>query len=114
MKIDSYTFGSMTVEGKAYNEDLIIFPDKIRPNWWRKEGHSLTIEDLGEVIDYGPEVLVVGKGASGCMEIPSTTREALRENHIEVIDLNTDEAWEVFNEQIKKGKKVVGAFHLTC
>ncbi|UCH12161.1 MAG: hypothetical protein JSW18_04915 [Candidatus Omnitrophota bacterium] len=114
MQIDSYAFGSMTVDGKIYEEDLIVFPDKVKPNWWRKQGHSLAIEDLDEVINYKPEVLIVGKGASSCMQIPSSTKNLLKQKHIEIIDEDTKLASRLFNEQIKKGKRAVGAFHLTC
>ena len=114
MQIDSYSFGSMTVDGKIYNADLIIFPDRVKSNWWRKEGHALAIEDLDEVINYHPEVLIIGKGASNCMVIPPSIKNALKEKQIELIDENTEEAYQLFNEQIKKGKRAVGAFHLTC
>ena len=114
MQIDSYSFGSMTVDGKEYKEDLIVFPDKVKPNWWRKQGHSLAIEDLDEVINYKPEVLIVGKGASSCMVIPSSSKNLLKQKQIELIDEDTELASRLFNEQIKKGKRVVGAFHLTC
>lgn len=114
MKIDVYSFGSMTVNGKVYEEDLIIFADRVKSGWWRKEGHSLAIEDLVEVIDYKPEVLIVGKGASGCMEIPLSTKRVLKEKNIELIEENTDKAIKLFNELTKTSKKVVGAFHLTC
>lgn len=114
MQIDSYHFGSMTVNAKEYKTDLIIFPDRVKANWWRKQGHSLALEDLDEAIDYKPEVIVVGKGASGLMEIPLATKKALQEKQIELIDENTGQAWHLFNEQIRKGKKVVGLFHLTC
>lgn len=112
--IDSYSFGSMTVKGKTYTTDLVIFPDKIKSDWWRKEGHSLVIEDLDEVIDYNPEILVVGKGVSDYMDVSTSTIDTLKEWGIEVIDKDTDSACKLFNEYIKKGKKVVGAFHLTC
>ncbi|MEA3489232.1 MAG: MTH938/NDUFAF3 family protein [Candidatus Omnitrophota bacterium] len=114
MRIDSYTFGSMTVDGKMHTSDLIVFPDRVSSSWWRVEGHSLCMEDLTEVTGYAPDVLIVGLGASGCMNIPSATREKLENAGIEVIDRNTGEAWQIFNEKIKEGKKVVGAFHLTC
>ena len=114
MQIDSYSFGSMTVDGRAYNSDLIIFPDKVKSNWWRKGGHSLAIDDLGEIIGYKPDLLIVGKGAAGAMEIPASTREFLKEQHTELIDKNTDEATRLFNEEVKKEKIVIGAFHLTC
>ena len=68
MRIDSYSFGVMKVDGAEYTADLIIFPDRIRANWWRKQGHSLAVEDLDDVLGFKPEVLVIGKGASGLME----------------------------------------------
>lgn len=84
--IDSYSFGSITVKGRVYNQDLIIFPDRIKSNWWRKQGHSLGRQDLDEVIDYRPEVLVVGKGVSGLMDVPASTKNALKKYSIEIID----------------------------
>lgn len=114
MKIESYSFGTITVDGKKYDGDIIVFPDKVRTNWWRKEGHSLDIDDLKEVIDFKPQILIVGRGAYDVMEIPQSTRKALKANRIELIDENTSEACKIFNEKIEKGERVVGAFHLTC
>ncbi len=114
MHIDSYSFGSMTVDGRTYTTDLIVFPDRVRSNWWRQEGHSLSMEDLKEVMEYKPDVLIVGKGASGYLEVPASTREALRAENIELIDRDTDSACIAFNEAIKEGKKAAGVFHLTC
>ena len=114
MHIDSYSFGSMTVDGKTYSSDLIVFPEKVKSGWWRVEGHSLCAADLGEILEYKPEVLVIGKGASGCMDVPQETKELLEGKNIEVIEDNTGEAYRIFNDEIKKGKKAVGAFHLTC
>ena len=65
MRIDSYSFGVMKVGGTEYRGDLIVFPDKVKSSWWRKEGHSLTIEDLDDILAFKPEVLIVGTGASG-------------------------------------------------
>jgi hypothetical protein len=114
MKIDSYSFGSMIVNGKIYNQDLIVFPDKIISSWWRQEGHFLKVEDLDEVLSYKPEILVVGTGASGVMKISESVREKLKKSSITLIDLNTSQAYKVFNGKIAEGKKVAGAFHLTC
>jgi hypothetical protein len=121
MRIDSYSFGVMKVGGTEYRGDLIVFasrgaggPDKVRSNWWRKEGHSLAVEDLDDVLAFKPDILVIGKGASGLMKVPASTEEALHENGIEIVAAKTGQAWGIFNEQVEKGKKVVGAFHLTC
>jgi len=114
MHIDSYSFGEMRVNGEVYTKDLIVFPDKITPNWWRCEGHSLGIEDLEQVLSFDPDVLIVGTGSSGLMRIPQATRKALQGKHIELRAGFTDQAVLIFNEQIKKGTKVAGVFHLTC
>jgi len=114
MRIDSYSFGVMKIGGTEYTEDLIVFPDKVKSRWWRKEGHSLAIEDLDDVLEFKPEVLVIGKGASELMDVPASTKKTLQEHGMDVIADNTSRAWSIFNEQIEKGKKVVGAFHLTC
>jgi len=114
MRIDSYSFGVMKVDGTDYRGDLIIFPDRVKSRWWRKEGHSLAIEDLDDVLEFKPEILVIGKGTSGLMDVPASTQKALQQAGIEVIAENTGQAWSIFNEQIEKGKKVIGAFHLTC
>ena len=104
----------MTVSGKEYHNDLIVFPDSVLSKWWRVDGHSLAIEDLKEVIDYKPNILVVGKGAAGIMRVPSLTEETLKKHKIKIISKKSGEAYKVFNEYIEKGEKVVGAFHLTC
>ena len=114
MRIQSYSFGVMKVDGKEYRQDLIIFPNRVRSNWWRKQGHSLAVEDLRDVIEFKPELLIVGTGDSGMMAIPAPTEKALQDAGIEVIAQNTGQACGIFNEQTKKGKNVVGAFHLTC
>jgi hypothetical protein len=31
--IESYSFGYIKVNSKDYNKDLIIYPDKVIPNW---------------------------------------------------------------------------------
>ena len=114
MRIGSYSFGVMKVGDTEYTGDLIVFPDRVKTNWWRKEGHSLAMEDLDDVLACRPDVLVIGKGASGLMEVPASIKKTLKEEGIEVIAANTGQAWGIFNEQIEKGTKVVGAFHLTC
>lgn len=114
MHIDHYSFGSMTVGGEKYTNDLIIFPEKVRSEWWRKEGHLLSLSDLKEVIDYLPEELIIGKGAMGVMQVPEEVLKELGSKGIKVTSLNTKEAALLFNEREAQGKKVVGAFHLTC
>ena len=114
MHIDTYSFGSMTVDGKTYTADIIVFPDHIQSNWWRREGHSLAMEDLEDVVAVKPDILIVGTGASGIMKISAETRQVLKEKNIKLFDQPTDKAYRLFNSYQNKKEKVTGAFHLTC
>ena len=51
MVIESYCFGEMVVNGVRYDKDLIVCPDNVRDNWWRKEGHRVSLEDIRELLE---------------------------------------------------------------
>lgn len=111
--IDSYSFGSVTVDGKTYKSDLIIYPDRVDSSWWRREGHALCLEDLEEVLRHKPEVLVIGQGKPGLMKVRPELSERLRQQGIEVFAAPTTRAVRRYNELCGR-KKVVAALHLTC
>jgi hypothetical protein len=114
MHIDSYQFGEIVVDGTAYRSDLILLGGNVHPNWWRKQGHSLTADDLQSVIEARPSVVVVGCGASGLMKVPQATRQALQDNNILLEALHTGEAVQRFNQLAQEGANVAAALHLTC
>jgi hypothetical protein len=114
MHIDSYQFGKIVIDGKSYTGDLIVIGDTVRPDWWRKQGHSLAVEDLQAVIAAKPAVLVVGCGASALMTIPAHTRQTLQQNDIRLEAFDTYKAVQRFNELSKTGVNVATALHLTC
>ncbi|MEJ2684560.1 MAG: Mth938-like domain-containing protein [Candidatus Sulfobium sp.] len=113
MHIDDYSFGRIVIDGKTYTSDVIVYPDKIDPSWWRKQGHYLQEEDLADVVAAGPDVVIIGRGYSGVMEVPQKTVAFLESKGIRVFVEKTGKAVETFNKQRGTGK-VVGAFHLTC
>jgi len=114
MHIDSYQFGEIVIDGVNYSSDVIILGDTVQSNWWRKEGHSLAVEDLKTVIAAKPSVLVVGCGASGLMKVPDQTRQVLQEHGIRLEALDSYKAVERFNKLSQAGANVTAALHLTC
>jgi len=112
--IDEYSFGRIVIDGKTYRHDVIVFPDRVKPNWWRREGHSLCLEDLEEVLRDPPEVLVIGTGYVGLMRVPREVREKLEEMGIQVVVEKTGKAYRTFNKLLSEGRRVVAALHLTC
>jgi hypothetical protein len=114
MQINSYRFGEVVIDGVSYTSDCIIIGGRVQANWWRKEGHSLSIDDLQTVIAAKPAVLVVGCGASGFMKVPEKTRQFLEQHNIRLEPLDTYKAVERFNELAVTGVNVAAALHLTC
>lgn len=114
MQITGYSFGKIQVDGKNYNSDIKIIGSKIVTNWWRRDGHSLCIEDISDIISTKPEVFVMGCGSYGVLKVPAKLKEKLKELSIELLDLNTDKAVKEFNSIANSGKKIAAGFHLTC
>lgn len=113
-EVEEYSFGYIRVSGKSYSRDLIIYPDRVKEDWWRIEGHRLDLKDIEEVIQYKPKTLIVGTGAYGYMKVPKELIDELERRGIEVRVAKTSEACKIFNELVKRGVKAVAALHLTC
>ena len=113
MHIDNYSFGRIVINNKTYSLDVIVYPDKVDPSWWRREGHYLNKEDLSAIVTVKPDILIIGTGQSGVMEVPKSTVDFLESRGITVYVRKTGEAVKLFNNQ-PKDKIVIGAFHLTC
>lgn len=112
--IDSYDFGKIVINGRRYTSDVIVFPNRVRDSWWRREGHRLHVKDIeGAVQEEKPEVLVVGTGYSGLMKVLPETENYLKSKGIELIVQSTREACETFNRLVKS-KRAIAALHLTC
>lgn len=112
--IESYDFGRITVDGRKYTRDLIIFLNRVKDGWWRREGHKLSMHDLKEAVEAKPEVLIIGTGYNGYMDVSSDVREFFASKKIELIIEKTTQACKTYNRLAKSKRRVVAAFHLTC
>ena len=111
--IESYSFGRMVISGNIYTSDLIILPGRIHSSWWRKTGHRLCLEDLQEIQNQDFDVLIVGTGYMGVMEVDEEVIQHARSAGFEIIIEKTERAVDIFNT-ISAQKKTIAAFHLTC
>lgn len=112
MKIKNYSFGRMDISEKTFTSDVIIFPHRILSPWWRDEGHYLQLSDIEIILEYKPDILIIGTGYYQKMRVDPKIMDLLKGLGIELHILNSREAVELFNstETLRK----VGAFHLTC
>lgn len=111
-RLEDYRFGRVRVDGQEQTRDLIVLPDRVVTNWWRREGHRLVLEDLEAVLDELPERLVVGTGAAGQMRPDPSVLERLQERGVQVEVLPTDRAVARYGEL--DPRRTAAALHLTC
>jgi len=113
LKIESFTFGSITIEGKNYTSDVVVYPDRVETSWVREEEHRPQIREFADIVKFEPEILIIGTGYAGVLSIPDQIRNYLISKGIEVRVEKTKQAIEMFNDLHEK-EKVVAALHITC
>jgi hypothetical protein len=114
MTVDAYSFGRIRIDGADYTSYVLVFPGGVCDGWSRREGHNLCVEDLVEVLEDPPRILVVGTGYDGNMKVPDETLAALRTRGIEVKVCRTADAVAELNRLQREAARVVGALHLAC
>lgn len=114
MKISDYQFGKLRIADTPVISDVIVYPDNFQDHWWRKQGHVLHIEDLQSIVEYHPDILIVGTGYYGRMQIPQETQNYLQQQGIQLIVERTSEAITEFNRLQQQCANAVAALHLTC
>ena len=113
MRIESYSFGRIVIAGETFQSDVLIFPDRVKANWWRKQGHSLGMEDLEDLLAAHPKEIIVGTGAMGVMRVSDDLIQRLSQQGITLVPLKTGEACDRINQCPPDGDWVAG-LHLTC
>ena len=112
--VDEYEFGRIVLDGRTYERDVIVTPSRVVSPWWRREGHALVLDDLREVAEEEVEHVVIGTGYSGMVKVSREVLEFFRKRGVEVHVADTRRAVKIYNELVRKGFRVMGAFHLTC
>jgi hypothetical protein len=111
-RLEGYTFGRLTVDGRVHTRDLIVLPDRVVTDWWRRDGHSLAMQDLDDVIDELPARLVLGVGAHGRLRPDPDVIAELERRGVAVECLPTDAAVRRYGELDER--RTAAALHLTC
>jgi hypothetical protein len=112
--ITEFSFGKIVVNGKTYTNDIKIVNGQVISEWWRKRGHRVTVEDITDVLEAEPEIVVIGKGSPGLLKSTASLRDYLAASHIELIEKKTSKAVEVFNGLLLQDRKVAAGFHISC
>jgi hypothetical protein len=116
MHIESFSFGCIVVDGEEHRRDLILLPGRVEHPWWRKAGgHVFALEDLRLLLEEPvAEVVVLGIGTLGMVEVPPETRRAFAERGVELVIERTEQAVARYSELQAAGRSVAAGLHLTC
>jgi hypothetical protein len=116
MRINKFSFGRITIDGIAYEHDVVIDHGKIRKR--KKKPSKKFREDLRhtplsakETIPWKCQRLVVGTGAHGNLPVMADVKREAARREIELLILPTTEAIEALRKS-KKGTNAI--LHVTC
>ena len=112
--ITEFSFGRIVADRQICNNDIKIVQGRLVPDWWRKSGHSVEIEDVQDALDTDPEILVIGKGQPGYMRVTESLQEHLEKKGIELTVEQTSDAIQTFSRLMQQGRQVSGGFHVRC
>jgi hypothetical protein len=111
VKINSFRFGSLTINNKTYDTDMVVSWDgELIP---RESSHTISKEELMDMLVKGPEVILIGTGTAGCLKIDREIEDLAQGNNVEIVAKKTAEAVDEFNKK-SRSKKIVAMLHVTC
>lgn len=111
--IEEHKFGSFVINGRQYLGDIKIIDVRVK-HWEDREHHELKIKDIKEILEINPELIIIGTGNSGFLEVPSELKDLIRSRRINlIIDKNQDAVIQ-YNKALIQNKKIGAVFHATC
>ena len=117
MKIDDYSFGSITIDGEVYHKDLWIIDGRIKKRdksiAKSKFGtsHRISRKELKRVMTLKTRRIIIGSGNSGLVSLTDRAQKYLEDQSIEVEICKTGE---LIQRNIEIGEYDSGIIHLTC
>jgi hypothetical protein len=119
LHIDATQFGEIIIDNKKYHQVLII-GDKIEERDYKKlkelfdTAHKIGDWEIEALISNNPEIIIIGTGQNGAMEIDEKIVKKFKDMSIETIIAEIPKAIEIYNDQVKLDKKVNALMHTTC
>jgi len=117
-KIDSTSFGQITIEGQRYNHDVVIRLDgsvtKRKKKLSKKvygTSHKISLDEAEHVYQAGAEKVLIGGGQFNRVRLSEQADAFFEDKGVEIAIMATSDAIEAWNQA--EGA-VIGLFHVTC
>lgn len=110
-------FGGVRINGNDYR-DVVVVGEEIKPRQTSRldqeyGGHHLVGDfEIEELLANQPEVIIIGNGQSGVLEVSEKVKERMRE--VKLLILKTPPAIAKYNQLVGEEKKVNCLIHVTC
>jgi len=92
---EKFSFGSMQVDGRVYDFNLVIDPGEIRKRYRDAYGHTPVSVEAD--IPWRCRRLVVGTGAEGRLPVMAQVEKDARRRKVELVVLPTKDAIAILN-----------------
>lgn len=115
MRFDSFSFGSIQIDGVVYDHDVVIAGGEVRkrnkkPSRKFRDGFGHTPVSVEEEIPWHCRRLVIGTGTGALPVMEEVTLEARRRG-LELVILPTARAIELLEQQAADTNAIL---HVTC
>lgn len=118
MSIQGAKFGSITIDGKTYEHDVIVRlsgkVEKRKKKLSKKKygtSHILSKAEAKFVLEDGCDVVIIGAGQEGNVRLSPEASEYFEKKGCKVVVQPTPEAIQSFNQS---REKKIGLMHITC
>jgi hypothetical protein len=113
-KINSLGFGSIKINGKKYNNDVIVSYKGTVKEIETQMRHLISKNEFTQLLLDQPETILVGTGVEGDMQVSSDVLKIAQQKGIKIVDVLSKDAVKKFNSLCGSGKKVSAFIHTTC
>ena len=103
--------GAITIGAETYERTVAITSESVLDSWADKPVPELTEKHFGELLDSGPEVIVLGTGVSNIFP-PRDLVFAMARRGIGFEVMDTRAAARTFNVLASDGRKVAAVLYL--
>jgi hypothetical protein len=119
--VEEYSRGRFVIYGQAHSnqgegvgKDIRLVGSTVS-EWKERKGHTLSPAMITGIFDSDVEILVIGTGIDGLVEVPEETRKYVIGRGISrLILLRTPAACRTYNELYREGQAVALLAHGTC
>jgi hypothetical protein len=116
MQFGNFSFGSLRIDGKTYDSDVVIDRGEIRkrkkkPSKQFRDDFDHTPLSIEEKIPWKCHRLVIGSGAHGSLPVRDEVQREAKRRKIELVVLPTSQAIEMLNGDPEATNAIL---HITC